>query len=95
MYNYGNGVLSAAGDTKNPLYILTIAGVVNVILNLFFVIVCRLGVAGVALASAISLYLSVGLILLSLIRSALRRSALRICQDKARQLLALSLPAGA
>lgn len=99
MYNYGNGVLSAAGDTKNPLYILTIAGVVNVILNLFFVIVCRLGVAGVALASAISLYLSAGLILLSLIRSAniyaLRRSALRICQDKARQLLALSLPAGA
>ena len=81
----------AAGDTKNPLYILTIAGVVNVILNLFFVIVCRLGVAGVALASAISLYLSAGLILLSLIRSAntyaLRRSAFRICQDKARQLL--------
>ena len=54
---------------------------------------------GLALARAISLYLSAGLILLSLIRSAniyaLRRSALRICQDKARQLLALSLPAGA
>lgn len=80
MYNYGNGVLSAAGDTKNPLYILTIAGVVNVLLNLLFVIVCRLGVAGVALASAISLYLSAGL---------------RISPDKARQLLSLSLPAGA
>ncbi len=99
LYNYGNGVLSAAGDTKNPLYILTIAGVVNVLLNLFFVIVCNLSVAGVALASAISLYLSAGLILLSLKRSVssytLHRQELKINQGKARQLLGLCLPAGA
>ena len=99
LYNFGNAVFSAIGDTKKPLVYLSIAGALNIVLNLFFVIVCKLDVAGVALASAISLYLSAGLILLSLIRSAniyaLRRSALRICQDKARQLLALSLPAGA
>ncbi len=99
MYNYGNGVLSAAGDTKNPLYILTIAGVVNVALNLFFVIVCKLSVAGVALASVISLYLSAGLILRSLTKSvssySLQRRELKISQSKARQLLGLCLPAGA
>ena len=53
-----NAVLSAAGDTKRPLYYLAFAGVVNVILNLFFVIVCHLGVAGVALASMISQFIS-------------------------------------
>lgn len=41
IYNFGNGVLSAAGETKKPLFYLTIAGMLNVILNLFFVIVCH------------------------------------------------------
>ncbi len=42
MYNYGNAVLSAVGDTKRPLMYLITAGIINVVLNLFFVIVCRL-----------------------------------------------------
>ena len=63
MYNYGNAVLSAVGDTKRPLMYLITAGTINVILNLFFVIVCRLGVVGVALASIISQYISAFLIL--------------------------------
>lgn len=54
LYNYGNAVLSAIGDTKRPLYYLCIAGVLNVILNLIFVIEFKMGVAGVALASVIS-----------------------------------------
>lgn len=58
MYNYGNAVLSAVGDTKRPLMYLITAGIINVILNLFFVIVCKLGVVGVALASIISQYIS-------------------------------------
>jgi Na+-driven multidrug efflux pump len=58
LYNFGNAVLSAAGDTRRPLYYLLFAGIINVILNLFFVIVCQLGVAGVAIASIISQYIS-------------------------------------
>lgn len=48
VYNFGNGVLSARGDTKRPLIYLSIAGVINVLLNLFFVIVCHMAAAGVA-----------------------------------------------
>ena len=63
VYNFGSGILSAAGDSKRPLYYLFAAGIVNIVLNLFFVIVCNLSVLGVALASAISQYLSALLIL--------------------------------
>ena len=54
MYNFGNAVFSAVGNTRRPLCYLSIAGVVNVALNLLFVIVCRLDVAGVANARVIS-----------------------------------------
>ena len=50
LYNFGNAVCSAFGDTKKPLYYLSAAGVVNVVLNLFFVIGCKMDVAGVAAA---------------------------------------------
>ena len=63
VYNFGNGVLSARGDTKRPLIYLSIAGVINVLLNLFFVIVCHMAAAGVATASAISLYVSAFLVM--------------------------------
>ena len=53
-YNYGAAILRAAGDTKSPLVYLTIAGVLNVILNYIFVITTSLDVAGVALATTIS-----------------------------------------
>ena len=62
VYNCGNAILSAAGDTKKPLYFLSIAGVVNVALNLLLVIVFHLDVAGVAIASIISQYISAILI---------------------------------
>ena len=68
LYNYGNAVLSAAGDTKRPLYYLSLAGIINVILNLFFVIVCKLSCAGVALASIISQYLSAILVMIPIAR---------------------------
>ena len=51
LYNFGNAVFSAIGETKKPLAYLSFAGVLNILLNLFFVIVCKLDVAGVALAS--------------------------------------------
>ena len=68
VFNFGNGVLSASGDTKHPLLFLSIAGVLNVLLNLLFVIVFQMAEAGVALASAVSQYVSAGLIVLSLAR---------------------------
>lgn len=67
VYNFGSGVLSAGGDTKTPLLYLTISGILNVILNLFFVIVCGMAADGVALASVIAQYLSAGLIVRHLI----------------------------
>ena len=66
LYNYGNAIFSAIGETKKPLYYLCIAGVLNILLNLFFVIVCHLDVAGVALASAISQCVSAFLVLRAL-----------------------------
>ena len=56
-------MFSAIGDTKKPLMYLSIAGALNIALNLFFVIVCQLSVMGVALASAISQCAAAGLIL--------------------------------
>ncbi|MBS7315299.1 MAG: MATE family efflux transporter [Clostridiaceae bacterium] len=98
VYNFGNAVLSAVGDTRRPLYFLSVAGVLNVLLNLFFVIVCRLDVAGVAIASVIAQYVSAFLVVLALCTSqemySLRFSALRIHPKKARCVLALGIPAG-
>ena len=54
VYTIGSAIMRAVGDTKRPLYYLSIAGVINVLFNLFFVIVCKMDVAGVALATAIS-----------------------------------------
>ena len=68
IYNFGNAVYSAVGNTKKPLYYLGFSGVLNIILNLFFVIVCHMDVAGVALASIISQYVSAALILQALLR---------------------------
>lgn len=68
LYNYGSAILRAAGDTKGPLYYLTIAGVVNVVLNFIFVTVFHMDVAGVALATAISQTLSAVLVIWALMK---------------------------
>ena len=98
LYNFGNAVFSAAGDTGRPLRYLFLSGIVNVVLNLFFVIVCKLDVVGVALASALSQCLSAFLIILALFRSradfALRIGSLRFSKDKAEAILKLGIPSG-
>lgn len=98
VYNFGSGVLNAVGDTKRPLYYLLTAGIINVILNLFFVIVCRLDVAGVAMSTILSQYISAILIVRALFRSkenyGLQFSAARISKAKMLSLLSLGLPAG-
>ena len=68
LYNFGAAVLRAQGDTRRPLYILFAAGVLNAGLNLYFVIVWQMSVAGVALATIISQYLSAALVLACLVR---------------------------
>lgn len=98
VYNFGNGVLSASGDTRRPLIYLTIAGILNVILNLFFVIVCNMAASGVALASAIAQYVSAVLIITNLLRrkDACRLSVqkIRIHRDAAKAVLMIGLPTG-
>ena len=98
LYNFGNAVFSAVGDTQRSLRYLTISGILNVILNLFFVIVCHMDVAGVALASILSQYLSAVLVVLALFRVngsyALRRKQLRLHKASALELLAIGIPGG-
>ena len=98
LYNFGAAVLRAVGDTRRPLYFLSISGLVNVGLNLFFVIVCGMGVAGVAWATIISQMISAVLVTLCLIRSDgfvhLDLRKLRIHPDKLSGMLRVGLPAG-
>ena len=68
VYNFGAALLRAEGDTQRPLYYLSLAGVVNIVLNLFFVIVCHLDVAGVAIATVISQCISASLVLRCMVK---------------------------
>lgn len=68
VYNFGSAILRATGDTKRPMYYLMGAGVINVILNLIFVIVLRMDVAGVGLATIIAQYISAILVVRCLLR---------------------------
>lgn len=63
LYNFGAAILRAAGDTRSPLIFLTFSGALNVVFNLFFVMVLHLNVAGVALATVIAQAISAGLVL--------------------------------
>ena len=68
VFNFGSSLLRAKGDTKRPLYYLTVAGVINVVLNLIFVIVFKMDVAGVALATIIAQTISAYLVMRCLVR---------------------------
>jgi len=68
IYNFGSSILRSKGDTKRPLYFLSIAGVINVCLNLIFVIVLKMDVAGVALATVISQVISASLVVICLMK---------------------------
>lgn len=98
IYNFGSAVLRAIGDTKRPLYYLLFSGVVNVVLNLLFVIVLHMDVAGVAAATAISQCISAVLVLRCLMRETggirLIPKQLGIDRDKLFLILQIGLPAG-
>lgn len=98
VYNFSAAILRAIGDTRRPLYYLLTAGVVNVILNLIFVIVLKMGVAGVALATVISQTLSAVLIVRCLMYSdgmyRLNLRELKIYKQKMIRIVQIGLPAG-
>ena len=56
IYNFGSAILRSKGDTKRPLYVLVVSGILNLLLNIFFVVNLKLSVAGVALATIISTF---------------------------------------
>ena len=96
--NFGAAVLRAIGDTKRPLYYLTIAGIINLFLNIFLVTVFSLGVAGVAIATVISEGVSCALILLCLKHETgaikLYLNKIRINPEKCIDIMKIGLPAG-
>ena len=69
IYNFGSAILRSVGDTKRPLYFLTVSGIVNVLVNLILVIVFHLDVAGVAIATILAQYISATLVMLCLMHS--------------------------
>ena len=98
LYNFGAAILRSIGDTRRPLLFLIIAGVTNVVLNLFFVIVFHWSVFGVGLATVISQVISATLVVLCLTREtgAIRVEfrKIRIYKDKIMKILQIGLPAG-
>lgn len=98
MYNFCASILRSAGDTKRPLYFLTISGIINVILNLIFVIKFSMGVAGVAWATIISQYVSLVMVLVYMFRlpdcCRIEIKKLGIKRDKLIRIIRVGLPAG-
>lgn len=98
LYNFSYAILRSRGDTKRPLYCLTVSGIINVILNLFFVIVCNMSVAGVALATVISNVVSACLLLFFLTHdnSMVRIDLKKIRPDKqfTAAILKIGIPTG-
>lgn len=97
-YNFGASILRSVGDTKRPLYFLTISGLVNIVLNLVLVIVFHMGVAGVAYATIISQILSAVMVIVYMMKSKdcvrFVPKNMRIYGDKLKKMLYIGLPAG-
>lgn len=98
IYNFGSAVLRAVGDTRRPLVYLAVAGIINVVLNMFFVIILRLDVAGVAIATVISQCVSAALVVRCLMHESggIRYVAAdtRVHTDKLVKILRIGVPAG-
>ncbi|MCH5196361.1 MAG: MATE family efflux transporter [Oscillospiraceae bacterium] len=98
VYNFGSAILRAVGDTKRPLYFLTAAGVLNVLLNILFVVAFGMDVTGVALATIISQCLSAALTVVCLTkeREEIRLSLKKLSLDKRTliSIIKVGLPAG-
>lgn len=98
IYNFGAAILRSVGDTRRPLYILSVTGVINVLLNLVLVIGFDMDVAGVATATATAHYLSAAAVMYSLIYSdtpyKIDIKKLKIHKDEAKEIISVGIPAG-
>ena len=98
IFNFGAAILRSMGDTRRPLYILVVAGVANAILNLFFVIVLKMGVEGVAIATGIANAISALLIILLLRKEnepyRIHIKEAKIYWSELKRMLIIGIPAG-
>ncbi|AGC68494.1 MATE efflux family protein [Thermoclostridium stercorarium subsp. stercorarium DSM 8532] len=98
VYNFGSSILRAVGDTRRPFIFLSVSGLINVVLNLFFVIVFHMGVAGVAWATVISQVISAVLIIISLIQfngpCRLFLKDIKVYRDMLWEMVKIGIPAG-
>lgn len=98
VYNFCAAILRAAGDTRSPLIFLTLSGVINVVLNVFFVTVFHMNVAGVALATIISQGIAATLSTVALMRRKdacqLQLRRMRIHKRVLKKIVRIGLPAG-
>ena len=99
VYNFGAATLRSVGDSKTPLLILSLSGLINVGFNLFFVIVCKMSVEGVSLATIIAQYLSATAVTIILftrknVPYSLQKDKIKIDPDLLKNILKLGLPAG-
>lgn len=98
IYNFAAGVLRSFGDTKRPMYVLFLTGIINVILNIAFVVGFKLDVAGVAIATDISNIVSAGLVILFLCREdgefRLHLRQLEIRKAPLKKMLQIGVPTG-
>lgn len=98
LYNFASSILRAVGDTKRPLYYLTIAGIINVLLNILFVICFDMSVAGVALGTIISQAVSAFLVMITLIKTkesyGIKLNKLKIHRKELLEIAKVGLPAG-
>lgn len=97
IYNMGSGILRAVGDSQRPFYFLVVCAVMNTVLDLVFVLVLRMGVQGVALATILSQGVSAALILITLLRTQecvkLRLGKLHIHWDILGKIIRVGIPA--
>jgi len=98
VYNFGAAILRSAGDTKRPMYYLIAAGVINVVLNIFFVALCNMNVAGVATATAISQYFSAFMVVNRLVHTdediKLTIKNIRFHPTVLKRIVSIGIPAG-
>ena len=99
VYNFGAAILRSVGDSKTPLYILSSSGIINVILNVFFVLVCDMSVDGVAIATVIAQYISAATVIFILFKRSDAPYALDLSKMQPDfallgRILRLGLPAG-
>lgn len=98
VYNMGSGILRAVGDSKNPLYFLIISSVTNIILDLLFVVVLKMGIAGVGWATMISQTISAILTILLLVKTKqeykVTLKKIRFHKERLLEIIRLGLPSG-